>query len=110
LRVNGYPEARTSRSALGTDGTRQKGDVLGGPAGWLIEVKNRKSSAWPTWLAEAALAAEGGKFVVVRRLPGTSDVSRWPCKYGHPTVRGEVCHGEFGAFLRLLGRDSEAER
>jgi hypothetical protein len=106
LRSLGF-DARTTRQALGHDGTKQPGDVLGIP-GWVCEVKDRKSSAWPTWCREAAEAAalsDVGGWVVVRRVPGEVDVGEWLCKYGDPRTPGTILHASFGAFLRLLERD-----
>lgn len=75
LRANGYPDARRY---LAGDG-RQPGDI-DGVHGWSIESKDVKSSAWPTWCAQAAGACpDGQSWVVVRRLRGTPDVGQWPC-------------------------------
>lgn len=74
LRDHGYPEARR---CLAGDG-RQVTDVDRVP--WIVEVKDRASSAWPAWCAPASLEAArlGRPWVVVRRLRGTPDVGEWP--------------------------------
>jgi hypothetical protein len=80
LRANGYPDAATTRSALGHDGFHAPGDVLGVP-GVVIEVKDVKGSAWPTWCRQAEAEAEGRPWIVVRRERGVTDVGNWPCKF-----------------------------
>lgn len=76
LRDNGWPDARTTRSGLGTDGTRTPGDVEFEP-GIVLEVKSVKQSAWPSWRAQALIEANGRIPVVVRRHRGVPDVGRW---------------------------------
>lgn len=79
LREHGYPEASTTRHRLGRDGFHAPGDVIGVPA-LVVEVKDVQSrSAWPTWVAQAQQEANGTPWVVIRKLPGTTDVGRWPC-------------------------------
>lgn len=107
LRENGWPHAHTSRAALGHDGTRQPGDVAGGPEGWLIDVKDVAGSSFPAWCRKAAEDADGGLWCVVKRVRGCPDVADWVCKYSSPQVRGTVLHATFGAWVRLLERDSE---
>jgi hypothetical protein len=106
LRSNGYPDAETTRSRLGHDGFHAPGDVVGIP-GWIVETKDVKASAWPTWCRQAALEANGGRWVVVRRTRGQTDVGEWLVKYSSPDVPGTILHASFGAFLRLLERDGE---
>ncbi len=78
LRDHGFPDAATSRSALGHDGTRQPGDIVGVP-GLCIDVKDVARSAFPTWLRQARAEAEPGGLipVVVRRTRGNPDVGEW---------------------------------
>ena len=73
LRAHGYPDARTTRSALGHGGTKQPGDVIG-PVGCAIEVKNVTAAAWPKWLRQAVDQAGELVPVVVRKQAGVSDV------------------------------------
>lgn len=75
LRANGYPHARRY---LAGDG-RQPGDVDGVP-GVCIEVKDRASSAWPTWRAQVLAEAGPNIPVVVRRTRGVTDVGLWECE------------------------------
>ena len=75
LRAHGYPDARTTRSALGHGGTKQPGDVVG-PVGCAIEVKNVAAAAWPKWLRQAVDQAAELVPVVVRKQAGVSDVGR----------------------------------
>lgn len=78
LRDHGFPDAATSRSALGHDGTRQAGDLVDVP-GLCIDVKDVAGSAWPTWLRQARAEAEPAGLVpvVVRRTRGNPDVGEW---------------------------------
>lgn len=78
LRDHGFPDAATSRSALGHDGTRQPGDIVGVP-GLCISVKDVAGSAFPTWLRQARAEAEPAGLipVVVRRTRGNPDVGEW---------------------------------
>ena len=72
LRANGWPDARRY---LAGDG-RQPGDIDGVP-GVVIEVKDTKASAWPTWRAQVLAEAGGRVPVVVRRTRGVTDVGMW---------------------------------
>lgn len=77
LRLNGYPDARTSRSALGRDGFVQPGDVLGVP-GLSIEVKNRRDLNIGESLLQARRQAEDGELGLVLVKPyRIIDVSQW---------------------------------
>ena len=84
-----FPDAATTRSVLGRDGTKQPGDVTFAP-GVVLSVKHVKTPAWPAWLREVteeARAAGGydpNAFsprtpAVVHRTLGETDVGRWPC-------------------------------
>lgn len=83
LRDNGWPDARTTRSGLGTDGTRTPGDVEFEP-GIVLEVKSVKQSAWPSWRAQALIEANGRVPVVVRRHRGVPDVGQWTTEIPGP--------------------------
>ena len=77
LRDNGYPDARRY---LAGDG-RQPGDIDGWHPLICCEVKDVKSSAWPSWCRQAvAEAREGMVPVVVRRTRGVPDVGAWECR------------------------------
>ena len=76
LRGHGFPDARRY---LAGDG-RQPGDIDFAP-GVCLEVKDRKSSSWPTWRAQALDEARPADVVaVVRRERGVADVALWPCQ------------------------------
>jgi hypothetical protein len=76
LRANGWPDARRY---LGGDG-RQPGDIDAWP-GITIEVKDRASSAWPTWCAQAVDEAGPHRIpVVVRRVRGVVDPGGWEAR------------------------------
>ena len=76
MRSNGFPDARRY---LAGDG-RQPGDIDAHPL-LCIEVRDRASSAWPTWCRQAvAEAREGMVPVVVRRTRGVPDVGAWECR------------------------------
>lgn len=80
LRLNGFPDACTTRSKLGSDGTRTPGDVDFHPL-ITLESKDVKGSAWPTWCRQAAEEAPPGTVpVVVRRTRGVTDVGQWECR------------------------------
>jgi hypothetical protein len=81
LRDLGYVDAHTTRSALGHDGFKAPGDVVG-PVGLVIECKNVKASAWPTWIRQAQAEADGRPWVVVRKTRGISDVGQSVCAFG----------------------------
>lgn len=88
LRAHGFPDAATTRSTLGHDGTRQPGDVTFSP-GVVLSVKHVKTPAWPAWIrevAEEARAAGGWQAgfsprvpAVVHRKLGEVNVGAWPC-------------------------------
>ena len=76
LRANGWPDARRYLSGDG----RQPGDVDWHPT-ITLEVKDRASSAWPSWCRQAAEEApEGTVPAVVRRTRGVADAGLWPCR------------------------------
>jgi hypothetical protein len=77
LRAHGYPDATTTRNALGHGGTKQPADVVG-PVGCAIEVKNVTAAAWPKWLRQAVDQAAELVPVVVRKQAGVTNVGRWP--------------------------------
>jgi hypothetical protein len=46
-----------------------------------IEIKDRSTSAWPSWREQAITQARPGDVVVVmRRTRGITDVGRWPAQ------------------------------
>jgi Holliday junction resolvase len=78
LRDNGYPDAITTRQKLGSDGSRQPGDVdVCDGSGLVVEVKNVGRSQWPTWLSQAREQAQGRPWVLVRKTPRVTDVGKW---------------------------------
>lgn len=81
LRSIGYEDAHTTRSALGHDGTRQPGDVVG-PVGLVISAKNVKQPRWPAWVREVEAEAQGRPWVVVRRC--STDVGACIAHWGGP--------------------------
>jgi hypothetical protein len=84
LRDNGFPDACSTRSKLGSDGTRTPGDVDFHPL-ITLESKNVASSSWPTWCRQAAAEAPPGTVpVVVRRTRGVTDVGLWECRVMWP--------------------------
>lgn len=95
LKANGYPDARRY---LAGDG-RQPGDIDFHPL-VVLEVKDVKSSAWPSWCRQAAAAAGAGQVpVVVRRTHGNPDVAQWECRVKtYPWVKlNGVCFQRLGA-------------
>lgn len=85
LRANGYPDARRY---LAGDG-RQPGDIDWHPL-IAVEVKDRKSSAWPSWCRQAVAEARDGMVpVVVRRTRGTPDVGAWECRWPESAAIGD---------------------
>jgi hypothetical protein len=100
LREHGYPNAQTSRAALGHDGTRQPGDVIHGPDRLVVSVKDVAASCWPTWCRQAREEADGRPWVVVRKLRGAGggDVGQWPCVYPRETDL-LLAHSCFAQFL-----------
>ena len=78
LRAHGWPDAR--RYLAGDGRQRHLGDVDAIP-GVAVEVKDRTSSAWPTWLREVEDGNERVT-VVVRRVRGNPDVGQWPAVVG----------------------------
>jgi hypothetical protein len=87
LKAAGWPDACSTRSKLGTDGTKTPGDIDWHPL-ITLEVKGVNSgSAWPTWCRQAAAAAPPGTVpVVVRRTRGNPDVGQWECRWLPHTV------------------------
>lgn len=87
LKNNGWPQARR---VLAGDG-HQHSDIDGIP-GVSIEVKDRSSSAWPTWRQQAIEQARpGDTVIVVRRTRGVTNVGQWEAQM------------PVGAYLRLRG-------
>lgn len=73
LRVNGWPDARRHHGADG----RAPGDIMGIP-GVCIEVKDRASSAWPTWREQLLTECPPGDLaLLIRRVRGQVDVGQW---------------------------------
>lgn len=86
LRSVGFPDARRY---LAGDG-RQPGDIDFAP-GVCLEVKDRASSAWPTWRAQLVdEAREFDLLALVVRTRGLPDVGRWPCQTPLAQWHGEV--------------------
>ena len=89
LRENGYPDACTTRSKLGHDGSSPAGDVDFHPL-ICCEVKDVARSAWPSWCRQAvAEAREGMVPVVVRRTRGVPDVGAWECRWPEWAALGD---------------------
>ncbi len=111
LREHGYPDARRY---LAGDG-RQPGDIDAIP-GVCIEVKDRKQSAWPTWIRQAVLEAGQDRLaVVVRRSRGKPAVGEWEARWVtfRSYIDGElysvnVKTGTFGEFIASLEDDAPA--
>ena len=78
LRAHGWPDAR--RYLAGDGRQRHLGDVDAIP-GVAVEVKDRASSEWPTWLRDVEDGNERVT-VVVRRVRGNPDVGQWPAVVG----------------------------
>lgn len=78
LRDRGWPDARTTRSALGHDGAHAPGDIEAIP-GLVIEVKDVAGSRWPSWARQAEAEAYGRPWIVIRRRRGTVNVGDWDC-------------------------------
>ena len=78
LRAHGWPDAR--RYLAGDGRQRHLGDVDAIP-GVAVEVKDRSSSAWPTWLRDVEDGNERVT-VVTRRVRGNPDVGQWPAVVG----------------------------
>lgn len=73
LRANGWPDARRHHGADG----RAPGDIMGIP-GVTIEVKDRASSAWPTWREQLLAETPAGDLaLLIRRVRGQVDVGQW---------------------------------
>ena len=73
LRGRGFDQARRHHGADG----RAPGDIMGVP-GVCIEVKDRASSAWPSWREQLLAECPPGDIaVLVRRVRGIGDVGRW---------------------------------
>lgn len=69
-----------ARRYLAGDG-KQPGDIDWHPL-VVLEVKDVKASAWPTWCRQAANAAEAYVLpAVVRRERGNPDPATWPCRF-----------------------------
>ena len=76
LKQQGWPQARR---VLAGDG-HQHSDIECW-AGVSIEIKDRSSSAWPSWREQAITQARPEDVVVVmRRTRGITDVGRWPAQ------------------------------
>lgn len=80
LRDHGFPDACTTRSKLGTDGTRTPGDIDFAP-GVALEVKGVKRSGWPEWREQALRDAAGRVPLVLWRTRGVADVGFWRCQF-----------------------------
>jgi hypothetical protein len=107
LRDHGYPDACTTRSRLGSDGTKQPGDVIG-PVGIVIEVKSRVGSSWPAWCRQAERDAGGRAWIVVRRTPGVTDVGEWPAMVDdgvQPVPLGNSVPWPFAEAINFLTSD-----
>ena len=77
LREQGWPDAMTTRRKLGHDGATAPGDIDWHPL-VCLEVKDVKSSAWPTWCRQAvAECREGMVPAVVRKTGPLTDVGSW---------------------------------
>ena len=76
LKQQGWPHARR---VLAGDG-HQHSDIECWQ-GISIEIKDRSSSAWPSWREQAITQARPEDVVVVmRRTRGITDVGRWPAQ------------------------------
>ena len=76
LKQQGWPQARR---VLAGDG-HQHSDIECW-SGISIEIKDRSSSAWPSWREQAITQARPEDVVVVmRRTRGITDVGRWPAQ------------------------------
>ena len=91
LRQNGWPDACTTRSKLGHDGSHTPGDIDFAP-GVCLEAKDVGASRWPTWRAQCVAEAGGRIPVVVRRFRGMPDVGRWEAHIPVPVVEDLMCH------------------
>lgn len=112
LRQHGYPDARRY---LAGDG-RQPGDIDAIP-GVCVEVKDRASSAWPTWQRQSLAEAGPERVaVVVRRTRGVPDVGQWPARWAYPEDLREwegelIPHwvaGTFAEFIDSLTEETPA--
>lgn len=116
LRGHGFPDAATTRSVLGSDGTRQPGDVSFAP-GVVLSVKHVKTPAWPAWIRQVKdEAAQAGSYIpgtfapripaVVHRRVGVADVGKWPTcvpvAYWSDLVLDGRCDQRIGDVGRLL--------
>lgn len=79
LRANGFPGARRHHGADGL----APGDIDGVP-GVCIEVKDRASSAWPSWRMQLLLETDGDISILVRRTRGVPDVGLWVAEMPFP--------------------------
>jgi hypothetical protein len=78
LRLNGYPEAE--RRSL--HGSTDKGDIVNGPPGTIIEVKAARTPNYQAWLREADTERDNAHTdhgIVVHKPHGlgTMSVNRW---------------------------------
>jgi hypothetical protein len=96
LRSQGFEDARRYLSGDG----RQPGDIDGFHPLICLEVKDRKSSAWPTWCRQVAAEAKPGMVpCVVRKTAGVSDVGQWEVR-----VRDADAMSALGAMVLTLSR------
>jgi hypothetical protein len=73
----------------------------------VIEVKDVKGSAWPTWCRQAEAEAGGRPWIVVRRERGNTDVGSWPCWMAFGPG-AEWLVGEFGPSVMWLSESVAA--
>jgi hypothetical protein len=75
-----FPDAATTRELLGSDGTRQPGDVSFAPGICLSVKYTLNAPSWPAWLREVVAEAGPDRVpVVVQRIKGNRNVGEWPC-------------------------------
>lgn len=90
LRDNGFPDACTTRAKLGHDGATAPGDVDFHPL-VVLEVKDVKGSAWPTWCRQAWAESPNGTVpAVVRRDRGVTNPGAWEVRYHWGSWRRHV--------------------
>lgn len=112
LRARGYPDAHTTRSALGHDGTHTPGDVVGIP-GLVIEVKDHARPCWPQWIRQVRHEAGDRPWVIIRKRRGCSDPGQWEClsetTYGTVEVAWRDYLTTFAEWLDWWESDTEAD-